>query len=77
MFNLPGLPPGGDTPHAGYYHYAAHRRDLYGELEEGSPNMGGFAHDDVNAMMLLSNSTFRGEDGNNPGPKQRRLPQQS
>jgi hypothetical protein len=57
LFNLPGLPPSGDprtpdiivTPNIGVTYSGSGKK-----LAEH----GGFAHDDVNVMMLLSNPSF-------------------
>jgi hypothetical protein len=57
LYNAPGLPPGGDprtpdilvTPHVGVTYSGSGKK-----LAEH----GGFAHDDVNVMMLLSNPNF-------------------
>jgi hypothetical protein len=57
LFNLPGLPPNGDprtpdiivTPNIGVTYSGSGKK-----LAEH----GGFAHDDVNVMMLLSNPRF-------------------
>ena len=58
MFNAPGLPPNGDprtpdilvTPHIGVTYSGSGKK-----LAEH----GGFAHDDTNVMMLLSNPRLR------------------
>jgi len=58
LFNAPGLPPNGDprtpdilvTPHIGV---------TYSGSTKKLAEHGGFAHDDTNVMMLLSNPTFR------------------
>jgi len=57
MFNAPGLPPNGDSrtpdiivePNVGVIYTGSHKKQ-----EEH----GGFAHDDTNVMMLLSNPSF-------------------
>jgi predicted AlkP superfamily pyrophosphatase or phosphodiesterase len=57
MFNLPGLPPGGDprtpdiivTPNIGV---------TYSGSSKKLAEHGGFSHDDTNVMMLLSNPGF-------------------
>ena len=57
MFNLPGLPPNGDprtpdilvTPNIGV---------TYSGSSKKQAEHGGFAHDDTNVMMLLSNPSF-------------------
>jgi len=58
LFNAPGLPPDGDprtpdilvTPHVGV---------TYSGSSKKLAEHGGFAHDDTNVMMLLSNPSFR------------------
>jgi type I phosphodiesterase/nucleotide pyrophosphatase len=58
MFNAPGVPPNGDPrtpdiivePNAGVIYTGSHKKQ-----EEH----GGFAHDDTNVMLLLSNPGFR------------------
>jgi hypothetical protein len=58
LFNAPGLPPDGDprtpdilvTPHIGV---------TYSSSTKKLAEHGGFAHDDTNAVMLLSNSSFQ------------------
>ena len=58
LFNAPGLPPDGDprtpdilvTPHIGV---------TYSGSTKKLAEHGGFSHDDTNAIMLLSNSSFR------------------
>ena len=58
LFNAPGLPPVGDprtpdilvTPHVGV---------TYSGSTKKQAEHGGFAHDDTNVMMLLSNPSFR------------------
>jgi hypothetical protein len=60
LFNAPGLPPDGDprtpdilvTPHIGVTYSGSGKK-----LAEH----GGFAHDDTNVMMLLSNPSLRGQ----------------
>ena len=57
MYNLPGLPPNGDprtpdiivTPNIGV---------VYSGSSKKLAEHGGFAHDDTNVMMLLSNPSF-------------------
>ena len=57
MFNAPGLPPNGDPrtpdiivePNVGVIYTSSHKKQM---------EHGGFAHDDTNVMMLLSNPTF-------------------
>jgi hypothetical protein len=57
MFNAPGLPPNGDprtpdiivSPNVGVTYSGSHKKHA---------EHGGFAHDDVNVMMLLSNPHF-------------------
>jgi hypothetical protein len=57
MFNKPGLPPDGDprtpdivvTPNTGV---------TYSGSSKKQAEHGGFAHDDTNVMMLLSNHSF-------------------
>jgi hypothetical protein len=57
MFNKPGLPPDGDprtpdilvTPNTGV---------TYSGSSKKQAEHGGFAHDDTNVMMLLSNPSF-------------------
>jgi hypothetical protein len=58
LFNAPGLPPNGDprtpdilvTPNIGV---------TYSSSTKKLAEHGGFAHDDVNVMLLLSNPSFR------------------
>ncbi len=58
MFNPPGLPPNGDprtpdiivSPNVGV---------IYTGSSKKQEEHGGFAHDDVNVMMLLSNPRFK------------------
>jgi|SRR5690242_4522919 len=58
MFNAPGLPPNGDSrapdtivePNVGVIYTGSHKKQ-----EEH----GGFAHDDTNVMMLVSNPGFQ------------------
>jgi hypothetical protein len=58
LFNAPGLPPNGDprtpdilvTPHIGV---------TYSGSTKKQAEHGGFAHDDTNVMMLVSNPAFR------------------
>jgi hypothetical protein len=58
LFNTPGLPPKGDprspdilvTPNVGV---------TYSSSTKKLAEHGGFAHDDVNVMLLVSNPTFR------------------
>jgi hypothetical protein len=57
MYNLPGLPPNGDprtpdiivTPNIGV---------VYSGSAKKLAEHGGFAHDDTNVIMLLSNPSF-------------------
>jgi arylsulfatase A-like enzyme len=57
LYNLPGLPPGGDprtpdiivTPNIGV---------TYSGSSKKQAEHGGFSHDDTNVMMLLSNPSF-------------------
>ena len=57
LFNAPGLPPNGDsrtpdiivTPDIGVTYSGSHKKQA---------EHGGFSHDDVNVMMLLSNPRF-------------------
>jgi hypothetical protein len=65
MFNLPGLPPGGDprtpdiivTPNIGV---------TYSGSTKKHAEHGGFSHDDTNAMLLLSNPSFSPETVTSP-----------
>jgi hypothetical protein len=65
MFNAPGLPPNGDprspdivvTPNIGV---------TYSKSKAKQAEHGGFAHDDTNVMMLLSNPRFRPTTINTP-----------
>jgi hypothetical protein len=65
MFNLPGLPPGGDprtpdiivTPNVGVTYSGSGKK-----LAEH----GGFSHDDTNVIMLLSNPSFSSETVTSP-----------
>ena len=65
MFNLPGLPPGGDPrtpdiivqPNVGV---------TYSGSTKKLAEHGGFAHDDTNVMMLLSNPEFHPESVTSP-----------
>jgi hypothetical protein len=65
MFNLPGLPPGGDprtpdiivTPNVGVTYSGSGKK-----LAEH----GGFSHDDTNVIMLLSNPSFSSETITSP-----------
>ncbi len=58
MFNAPGLPPNGDprtpdiivTPNVGV---------VYTSSSKKQEEHGGFAHDDTNVIMLLSNPSFK------------------
>ena len=57
MFNAPGLPPNGDPrtpdiivqPNVGVVYTGSHKKQA---------EHGGFAHDDTNVMMLVSNPGF-------------------
>jgi arylsulfatase A-like enzyme len=57
LFNAPGLPPNGDprtpdilvTPNIGVTYSGSHKKHA---------EHGGFAHDDTNVMLLLSNPSF-------------------
>jgi hypothetical protein len=65
MFNLPGLPPDGDprtpdiivTPNVGV---------TYSGSSKKLAEHGGFAHDDTNVIMLLSNPSFSSETVTSP-----------
>jgi len=65
MFNLPGLPPGGDprtpdiivTPNIGV---------TYSGSSKKLAEHGGFSHDDTNVMMLLSNPSIHAETVTSP-----------
>jgi hypothetical protein len=60
IFNTPGIPPNGDprtpdilvTPNVGVTYSGSGKKQA---------EHGGFAHDDVNVMMLLSNPSFEGK----------------
>ena len=62
MFNAPGLPPNGDprtpdiivTPNIGV---------IYTDHQAKVAEHGGFANDDTNVIMLLSNPSLQSEDG--------------
>jgi len=65
LYNAPGLPPSGDprtpdilvTPNIG---------TTYSGSTEKLAEHGGFAHDDVNVMLLLSNPSFQATDITGP-----------
>jgi hypothetical protein len=65
LYNRPGLPPSGDsrtpdilvTPHVGV---------TYSGSTKKLAEHGGFAHDDVNVMMLLSNPSFSAKTVTSP-----------
>jgi hypothetical protein len=65
MYNLPGLPPNGDprtpdiviTPNIGV---------IYTGKKKKVAEHGGFAHDDTNVMMLLSNPSLKSKTITSP-----------
>jgi hypothetical protein len=65
MFNAPGLPPGGDprtpdiivTPNVGV---------TYSGSTAKQAEHGGFAHDDVDVIMLLSHPSFQAKTVTSP-----------
>lgn len=65
LFNAPGLPPNGDprspdivvTPNIGV---------TYSKSKKKQAEHGGFSHDDINVIMLLSNPEFRAKTVTSP-----------
>ncbi|HEX3409798.1 MAG TPA: alkaline phosphatase family protein [Candidatus Binataceae bacterium] len=73
MYNLPGLPPNGDprtpdiiiTPNIGV---------IYTGKKKKVAEHGGFAHDDINIMMLLSNPSLKAKTVTSPVETQQIAP---
>jgi hypothetical protein len=73
MYNLPGLPPNGDprtpdiiiTPNIGV---------IYTGKKKKVAEHGGFAHDDINVMMLLSNPSLKAKTVTSPVETQQIAP---
>ena len=53
------------SAHAGHHRHAQLRRGLYRQQQKLAEH-GGFAHDDTNVMMLLSNPSFQPSTVNSP-----------
>ena len=65
LFNLPGLPPNGD-PRTPDIIITSNVGVVYTGSTKKLAEHGGFAHDDINVMMLLSNPRFRHETVTSP-----------
>src|SRR5207237_10237765 len=65
LFNLPGLPPNGD-PRTPDIIITSNVGVVYTGSTKKLAAHGGFAHDDINVMMLLSNPRFRHEIVSSP-----------
>lgn len=65
MFNAPGLPPNGD-PRTPDIIVAPNYGVVYTTSSKKQEEHGGFAHDDTNVVMLLSNPSFRASLVNTP-----------
>ena len=65
LFDLPGLPPNGD-PRTPDIIITSNVGVVYTGSTKKLAEHGGFAHDDINVMMLLSNPRFRHETVSSP-----------
>jgi hypothetical protein len=65
MFNPPGLPPNGD-PRTPDIVVAPNVGVVYSGSSKKLAEHGGFAHDDINVMMLISNPAFSNETVTSP-----------